>query len=347
MKRTRSAVLATTSVLALSLAACGGGESAGGSSAGGGGFTPRGDVTMIVPFGAGGGSDLAGRGTATMIEAANGDVNVNVENREGGSGAVGYSNFLGQAGDAETLLATETALLALPISGDVEFDYTDFTPIMKLGDDYTLMIVSADSPYQTCPDVVEAAKGERITAGISGITGLDNIVFTLTEQQTGVEFDRVPFESGGELTAALLGGQIDVASLNPGEIIGQLEAGEVKALCAYSEERYEYEELADIETAKEQGIDVAFAQFRGVLAPGGISEEAKQFWVETMEAAVQTEEYDQYIAENYLQPRTAAGDEFTEYLEGNNELLQQVIQGWASPPASGASPSSRPSPSGC
>jgi putative tricarboxylic transport membrane protein len=328
VKRTRSAVLATTSVLALSLAACGGGESAGGSSAGGGGFTPRGDVTMIVPFGAGGGGDRAGRATATMIEAANGDVNVNVENREGGSGAVGYSNFLAQAGDGETLLATETALLALPISGNVEFDYTDFTPIMKLGDDYTLMIVSADSPYQTCPDVVEAAKSERITAGISGITGLDNIVFTLTEQQSGVEFDRVPFESGGELTAALLGGQIDIASLNPGEIIGQLQAGEVKALCAFSEERYsDYAELADIQTAKEQGIDVAFAQFRGVLAPGGIDEAARQFWIETMQAAVETDEYQKYIEENYLQANTAAGDEFVEYLEGNNELLKQVLGG--------------------
>ncbi|WP_448621799.1 tripartite tricarboxylate transporter substrate binding protein [Geodermatophilus sp. URMC 65] len=327
MKRTRSAVLATTSVLALSLAACGGAESGGGSAAGGG-FTPRGDVTMIVPFGAGGGSDLAGRATATMIEAANEDVNVNVENREGGSGAVGYSNFLGQAGDAETLLATETALLALPISGDVEFDYTDFTPIMKLGDDFTLMIVNADSPYQTCTDVVEAAKAERITAGISGITGLDNIVFTLTEQQAGVEFDRVPFESGGELTAALLGGQIDIASLNPGEIIGQLEAGEVKALCAFSEERYsDYAELADIPTAEEQGIDVAFAQFRGVLAPGGIDEAARQFWIETMQAAVQTDEYQKYIEENYLQANTAAGDEFVEYLEGNNELLKQVLGG--------------------
>ena len=327
LKRTRSTVLATTSVLALSLAACGGGGDSGGGG-GAGEFTPRGDVTMLVPFGAGGGSDLAGRATATMIEAAQEALTVSVENREGGSGAVGYSHFLSESGNEELLLATETALLALPISGEVEFDYTDFTPIMKLGDDYTLMIVNADSPYETCADVVEAAKNERVTAGISGITGLDNIVFTLTEQQTGVEFDRVPFESGGELTAALLGGQIDVASLNPGEIIGQLEAGEVKALCAFSEERYsDYEELADIETAKEQGIDVAFAQFRGVLAPGGISEEAKQFWVETMEAAVQTEEYDQYIAENYLQPRTAAGDEFTEYLEGNNELLQQVIQG--------------------
>ena len=309
MKRTRSTVLAaaSASALALTLAACGG--ASGGSEGGSGGFEPRGDVTMIVPFGAGGGSDLAGRATATMIEAANGDVSVNVENREGGSGAVGYSHFLGQSGDGETLLATETALLALPISGEVEFDYTDFTPIMKLGDDYTLMVVGADSEFETCADVVEAAKNERVVAGISGITGLDNIVFTLTEQETGVEFDRVPFESGGELTAALLGGQI-------------------KALCAYSEERYsDYEELADIETAKEQGIDVAFAQFRGVLAPGGLDEAERQFWIETMEAAVETEEYQKYIEENYLQANTAAGDEFVEYLEGNNELLQQVLAG--------------------
>jgi putative tricarboxylic transport membrane protein len=326
VKHTRSAVLATTSVLALALAACGG--ESGGSSGDGGGFQPRGDVTMIVPFGAGGGSDRAGRATATMIEAANKELGVNVENREGGSGAVGYSHFLGQAGNAQTLLATETALLALPISGDVEFDYTDFTPIMKLGDDYTLMIVNADSPYGTCADVIKAAKSERVVAGISGITGLDNIVFTLTEQEAGVEFDRVPFESGGELTAALLGGQIDIASLNPGEIVGQLEAGKVKALCAFSEERYsDYEELADIETAKEQGIDVAFAQFRGVLAPGGIDEEARQFWIETMEAAVGTDEYQKYIEENYLQANTAAGDDFVTYLEGNNELLKKVIAG--------------------
>jgi putative tricarboxylic transport membrane protein len=328
VKRTRSTVLAavSASALAVTLAACG--DAAGGSEGGSGGFEPRGDVTMIVPFGAGGGSDLAGRATATMIEAANGDVSVNVENREGGSGAVGYSHFLGQAGDGETLLATETALLALPISGEVEFDYTDFTPIMKLGDDYTLMVVGADSEFETCADVVEAAETERVVAGISGITGLDNIVFTLTEQETGVEFDRVPFESGGELTAALLGGQIDIASLNPGEIIGQLEAGEVKALCAYSEERYsDYEELADIETAKEQGIDVAFAQFRGVLAPGGLDEAQRQFWIETMEAAVETDEYQKYIEENYLQANTAAGDEFVEYLEGNNQLLQQVLAG--------------------
>ncbi len=320
MKRTIRTTVAATAALTL-LAACGG---AGGGDEGGE-FTPRGDVTMLVPFAAGGGSDLAGRATASALEAANGDLNINVENRDGGSGAVGYAGFLGESGNGEYLLATETALLALPLSGTVDWTYEDFTPIMKVADDFTLMVARADAPYETCTDVVDAAKSERIVAGISGATGLDNVVFTLTEQQTGAEFDRVPFESGGELTAALLGEQIDIASLNPGEVIGQLESGDIKALCAYADERYDYEELKDIPTASEQGIDVSFAQFRGVLAPGGITDAARDYWVEQMEAAIETDEYDTYVKDNFLQPNTAAGEEFSAYLKENNAKLEEVI----------------------
>lgn len=323
MNRNTRTTLAATAALAL-FAACGGSAGEGGAD-GGGDFEPRGDVTMLVPFAAGGGSDLAGRALAGALESANGDLNVNVENRDGGSGAVGYSQFLGETGNAEMLLATETALLALPISGEVEFTYEDFTPIMKVADDFTLMVARADSPHETCQDVVDAAGSERVVAGISGATGLDNVVFSLTEQQTGVEFDRVSFESGGELTAALLGKQIDIASLNPGEVIGQLESGDIKALCAYSEERYDYPELKDIETAKEQGIDVALAQFRGVIAPGGLDDAERDYWVEQMEAVLETEEYQTYVEDNFLQPNTAAGDEFSAYLDDNNALLEEVI----------------------
>jgi putative tricarboxylic transport membrane protein len=320
VKRTIRTTFAATAALAL-LAGCGG--SSGGEE--GGEFTLDGDVTMLIPFAAGGGSDLAGRATAAAMEAANGDLNINVENRDGGSGAVGYAEFQGQSGNGQYLLATETALLALPLSGVVDWTYEDFTPIMKIADDFTLMVARADSPYETCADVVEAAKSDRVVAGISGATGLDNVVFTLTEQQTGVEFDRVSFESGGELTAALLGEQIDVASLNPGEVIGQLESGDIKALCAYADERYDYPELKDIPTASEQGIDVSFAQFRGVLAPGGISDSAEAYWVEQMEAAIETDEYTTYIEDNFLQPNTAAGEDFSAYLEENNAALEEVM----------------------
>lgn len=318
----RSTTIAAAAVLVLPLAACGGGAS---TTGGGGEFTPRGDVTMVVPFAPGGGSDVAGRRTAAMIESVEEDLTVTVENRDGGSGAVGYAHFQGQAGNPETLLATETSLLALPASGNVDWTYEDFTPIMKIAEDFTLLVVPADAPYETCTDIVEASKSERIVGGISGEFGLDNITFSLTEEQTGAKFDRVSFESGGELIAALLGDQIDMASLNPAEVIGQLESGDLKALCAYAEERYSYGALQDIPTAKEQGIDVAFAQFRGVLAPGDITEEERDYWIGVMEDAVKSPEYDKYIEESYLQPITAPGDEFVAYLENNKKLLETAI----------------------
>jgi putative tricarboxylic transport membrane protein len=282
------------------------------------------DVTIVVPFGAGGGSDASGRAMAAGLEGVTG-ANISVENREGGSGAVGYSYFLGKSGDGNTLLAAETALLALPLTQDVKFDYTSFTPIMKVGDDYTLLVVPADSKYQTCTDVIEAAKSERVVAGISGATSLDNVVLTLVEQKSGVKFDRVPFESGGELLAALMGKQIEIASLNPSEVVGQLEAGELRAPCAFSEKRYEYPALAAIPTAKEQGIDVAYAQFRALLAPGGINDSAKQFWINAGREFEKSDAHTTYVTENFLQPAAAYGDDFTKYLDANNAALKKAL----------------------
>jgi len=312
---------AASLALAVVLAGCGGG----GDRAANGEWRPDGDVTMVVPFSPGGGSDRAGRALAAAIEVSVPDINVKVENREGGSGAVGYSYFLGQKGKARTLLATETALLALPVSGNVQFTHKDFTPIMKVAEDFALLVVPAASPRQSCPDVVEAARTGRVVAGVSGSAGVDNIVLSLTEQHDRVRFDRVVFESGGELIAALRGQQIDIATLNPGEVIGQLESGDLRALCAFAEKRYEYGALQRIPTATEQGIPVSFAQFRGVLAPGGITEAQRRYWIDTMTRALQTEEYRRYIQESYLQPITAPGAEFADYLERNRVLLEKAL----------------------
>ena len=309
---------------ALLVSSCSNASSAGSSDSGS--WTPSGDLTLVVPFAAGGGSDLSGRAAAAGLEKVVPGLTMTVENRDGGSGAVGYSYFLSKKGNPNYLLATETALLALPLTQDVNFTYKDFTPIMKLGEDYTLLVVKKDSPYATCSDVVDAAKSGRVVAGISGITGLDNVVLTLTEGKTGAHFDRVPFESGGELMAALLGGQVDIASLNPGEVIGQLNSGDIKALCAFSQARYDYPELADIPTAKEQGIDVAFAQYRGLIAPGGISDAEKQGWVDAAKKYAASPAYDKYIKDNYLQPTQAFGDDFGDYLANNSKVLAQVLK---------------------
>jgi putative tricarboxylic transport membrane protein len=314
MKSRMSITAGLAAVTLLGLTACSTGEPA----------APSGNITMVVPMGAGGGSDLSGRAIASGLEAGSG-LNVSVENREGGSGAIGYSYFLAQEGKNNLLLAAETAMLALPVTQDVEFTYEDFTPIMKVGDDFTLIVVAPDSDYDTCEDVVEAARDERVVAAVSGATSLDEIVFTLIESDQDVEFDRVPFTSGSEVLTAILGGQVDVASLNPSEVVAQLDNGDLKALCAVSEERYTYDELKDIPTAAEQGIDVSFAQFRGFIAPGGISEESKQFWIDAAKEYEQSAEYTEYIESNYMQANPQYGDEFVEYLAGNTADLEKVF----------------------
>jgi len=308
----------------VALTGCGASAPVNGSDSGA--FRPKGDVKMVVPFGAGGGSDLSGRAIAAGLEEGTG-VNISVENREGGSGAVGYSNFLSQKGKDNFLLAAETALLALPLTQNVQFDYKSFTPIMKLGDDYTLMVVKSDSKNQTCPDVVNEAKKNRVVAGVTGTTSLtlDQVVFTLTEQKTGAKFDRVPFESGSEAITALLGGQVDIISVNPGEALGQIQAGSIKALCSFSDKRYTSDTLKDVPTAKEQGLDVSFAQFRGFIAPGGISEEAKKYWIDAAKKFESSDEYKKYIEKNMLQANAVYGDDFGAFLENNTAALNSVL----------------------
>lgn len=334
----RSSIAAVSGLSLIALSACGNGDDgtadpgadgAAGTDGDGGTvaseeFEPSSTVEMIVPFAAGGGSDIAGRATAAGFEDAAG-VTINVRNVEGGSGAIGYAQLLQAEGNDNLLFSTETALIALPVTQDVPFSYEDFTPIMMLGEDYTLIVVNADSELQTCTDLVDKAESERTLVGISGVTGLDNIVFSLMEEAAGVTFDRVPFESGGELLTALLGGQVEAISVNPGEVSGQLESGDMRPLCAAAEERYEYEMLADVETAAEQGIDVSFAQFRGVLAPGGISEEARDYWIQVGQEYAESEAYTEYIESNMMQPNAAFGDDFTEVLERNDETLRDAL----------------------
>ncbi len=319
--------ITTAAIGAVAIAALAGCSSSAGAPAGSGGaegaFEPS-DVRMIVPFSAGGGSDASGRAIASGLESATG-ATITVENREGGSGAVGYSHLHAQAGNPDYLLASETTLLSLPLTTDVAYDYTSFTPIMKLGDDYTLVVVPADSPFQSCTDVVDAARGEGVVVAVSGAISLDEIVFTLIEQDQDVTFDRVPFESGSEVIAGLLGGTVEVGSLNPGEVLGQLESGDLRALCSLSEERYEYEQIAEVPTAIEEGIDVSFAQWRGFIAPGGISDEARDYWIAAAEEYVASEAYTQYIEENLMQPNAVYGDEFVEYLAENSADLEAAL----------------------
>jgi putative tricarboxylic transport membrane protein len=306
---------------ALGLVGCG----QGGGGGGGGAWEPTQDVVMIVPFEAGGGSDILGRAMASGMEQVREGVNITVENRPSTTGAVGYSYLLEQQGDPHYMLASETTGVALPIVAETPWTWEDFTPIGQIAEDATLLIVPQDSEFGSLQDVIDAAKQSRLTVGVVGTTGLDTIVFGLLEERAGVVFERVVFESGGELVTALLGGDIVMASLNPSEVIGQLEAGDLKALVAFAEKPYEGGELADVPIAKDEGYDVSFTQYRGLFGPGGIQPEERQYWADALVAWTKTDNYNKYIQDNYLISLIRTGQEFESYLQRYEQTIRKVL----------------------
>lgn len=322
-KRRIAQLIAGASAAVLVLTACSGG----GNNAGGGGFNPGNRITMIVPMGPGGGSDVSGRAIASGLEEVTGKT-ISVENLQGGGGAVGYADFMGKQGDASYLLATETALINLPLTQDVPFTWRSFTSIMKVGQDSAMLVVAKNSNYTTCSEVVAAAKTGTVKAAASGgVTGMDAVQLNLIQNEQDIKFQQVPYESGGEAIAAAMGGHVDIAVANPSEIMGQLESGDMKALCVIAKERYTYESLKDIPTASEQGIDVTFAQYRGIIAPGGISDEAKTYWIDAAKKYVETDTFKKYMADNFMQTDPLFGDDFVKYLEQYEADLKAGLGG--------------------
>jgi putative tricarboxylic transport membrane protein len=291
-------------------------------------FVPKGAVTMIVPFGAGGGSDLMGRSMAAGITAVRSGVNVAVENRPGGNGVLGYTFLQQSKGNPQILLASETAAVALPILIDPPpFQWTDFTPIAQIAGDSQLLVVAYDSPYKSLKDFVAAAKEKKLKVGLTSTTSSDAIVAKLFEGNQSLSFQRVVLESGSSSVARILNGDIDFTILNPSETIGQMQAQKLRPLAAFSTERYAAgSPLADVPTAKEQGVDVAFAQYRGLLAPGGLTQAQADYWASALEEWTKTPSYNDYITKNNLFPQFRRGDEFVAYLKETQATLEKVLK---------------------
>jgi len=287
-------------------------------------FDPSGTLRVVVAMAAGGGSDRSARAVSAGLNGNDSGFSTIVENREGGGGAVGWSYFYGLRGEPEHLLVAETALHTLPRQEGVElpFTYEDFTPIGMFAEDSRLVVAPADSPYDTCAELIEGSRDDTVFSGISGTYGADGMVLTRLEQ-AGLEANRVPFGSSGEVVTALLGGLIDFAPASAASVRGYIESGDFKGLCTLSEERIDDELMGEIPTALEQGVENgSVLMWRGVLAPADISEQERDYWVEQLRAAVQQDSFAEYLEADMLIPKELYGDDFADYLDDYDEQIE-------------------------
>ncbi len=311
--------------LALTLAACGG--NVGGGSGGSGDSAaefPDGAITLLAGADPGGSTDLIARAAA---EGASEDlgVPVTVENKPGANGALALGELANAEPDGQTLSifnGSTAYITPFAVSEEEAVSIEDYEVITGLSLDDYVLVTAPDSGFETVEDL--AAAGRTINFGTTGVGTGSQLSQELLFAQADIDATSVPFDGGSPTLTAVLGGQVDVGSIQLGEAVEQIEAGELTPIVTFAEERPEY--LADVPTAVEAGYDVPVQQARAVVAPKGTPDEVVEELRDAFRAAFETEAYQQFNEDNALTAWEVDGDEVTSTWTENLEKYRGVIE---------------------
>jgi tripartite-type tricarboxylate transporter receptor subunit TctC len=229
---------------------------------------PEKEVQIIIPWAPGGATDLIFRALAASTEKYLGKAVV-IVNKAGGGGAVGYVEAMKAKPDGYTLVTAVTPLTILPHQVKTAFTYKDFEPIINVVQDPAMFLVRSDAPWKDVKEFLEQAKKNpgMISVGNSGAGGGVHLIALAFEKSMGVKFNHIPFSGGGPSVTALLGGHVNAVSVSPPEGISQVQAGKLRIIALFSEKRFDM--FPNIPTCKEQGVNFAMGQWRGLAAPKG------------------------------------------------------------------------------
>jgi putative tricarboxylic transport membrane protein len=256
-------------------------------------------------------------------------VPLNVNNRAGGSGAVGFNYLINKKGDSHVIGGATPMIVSGKIEGRLPGNHRDaMTVLMIVAIDELMLSVRDESPFKTIDDFVKAARAKPGGLTVAGTaTNSEDHIFTyLFEQAAKIKVKYVPFNSGGEATAALMGGHVDAAVENPNEIIAQIEAKKARNLAVAARKRLQ--DAPDVPTFAEKGYEFYWEQMRGVVGPANMSPEAVKWWQDTLRKVTGTKKWqEQYIKKNLLTPTQWTGEEALKYLDSLHAKYEQALNG--------------------
>lgn len=260
-------------------------------------WAPSRPVAVVVPYPAGGGTDVLARVMALELAAAFGG-NVLVENAPGASGAVGSRRVAKAEPDGQTLLVTTNQTHATNISllkdGGGYDPVKDFTVLGGLADLQHLLVVRADLPARSAAELVTLAKGAtKLTCASTGIGSASHLTMELFKAKTGVELVHVPYRGAAPLLQDLVGGRVDLAFATVPTVLGQVRSGQLRALAVASPARSP--QLPDLPTLAAEGIaGVEADAWIAAFAPARLPPEITAAYAGAMRAILARPE----IAEN-------------------------------------------------
>ena len=290
-------------------------------------WTPTENVEFVIPFGVGGGADLLARVIEKIIiEEKLVPVPVAMVNQPGGGGAVGLGYVAStRAEDPNTIIIVNGTTQITPILNPDAKTLEYVRPVMNVMMDDFIFFVKADAPWQTIQEFVEDAKSKPDkTYSFSAGGTTDVMAVTVFSKTIGKEMNVVSFNGGGEALTALLGGHVDASIANPLEFMGQFEAGAVRALGVFRDDRFP--EFPDIPTMKESGVDAPnFQMWRGIAVPKGAPDDAAKYWEGVMAKVMASPTMAKYLEDNVASAKPIAGAEYEAFLADQEKLYRDLL----------------------
>lgn len=324
-RRRHPVVLGLAALAALALVVAGVLDAA----ASGGGNTARSNLTIYAPAAAGGGWDSAARETQQALRDDGVVNNAQVENIPGAGGTIGLNQLVTQlSGDTTTLMMMGITMLgAIQVNGsDVSLD--EVTPIARLTEDYDVVVVPAESPIQSMDQLVAEWKKDprQFAFGGGSLGSVDQMIITRLATESGIDapdVEYIAYSGGGELATSLLSGTIKASVSGYADFEDQIAAGRLRALAVSAPEPVE---SIDLPTLIEEGYDVDLTNWRGVIAPPGISAEDKAELEAIVTEMHASPAWKEALDRNDWTDTFLVGEDFEAYLDEQTEFVDGI---WA------------------
>ena len=285
-------------------------------------------LRMMVPNSPGGGYDLTARTAVKIMQDDDITGRVEVFNVLGAGGTVAMARLMNEKGNDDLMMTMGLGVVGATYTNGSKIKASDATALAKLIEDPGAIFVPADSPFKTVQDFVAAWKADpsKVTIGGGSSPGGPDHLFPMEVARTvGIEpksVNFVTYDGGGDLLTALLGKKITVGTSSPGELIDQIEAGQLRVLAVSSDERVEG---IDAPTLKESGIDMTFANWRGVLAPPGISDDARKSMIKVLEDVHNTQGWKDALVKNGWTDAFITGEAFEQFLVEQDNRVSTTL----------------------
>lgn len=286
------------------------------------------DLRIMVPNAPGGGYDTTARIVAQVLEDEGLTDHVEVFNVEGASGTVGLARTAHETGNADLLMMMGLGVVGALVENQADVGFDQITPIARLIGEPEIVAVPAGSQYGDLDALVDAWRADprRFQVGGGSATGgPDHLAAHLLAEAVGIDPGRVDYQQydgGGPLLAALFSGRLDFAVSGVGEAVGQIRNREVEVLAVTSETQVEGVQAP---TLRELGVDLDFSNWRGLVAPPGLTAEEEESLVALVTDLDGTDAWRAQERANGWTDAFLAGTQFGVFLEHETARVTELL----------------------